>query len=116
VDQVGDLKLEANMEYRFGLSGIVKGALFADVGNVWLLNEDPTRPGGAFKWDTFVSELAVDAGIGLRVDPRVIVIRLDLAAPLRRPDLPAGDRWVFDDLYTDITRNFILNIAIGYPF
>ncbi|MBK9289297.1 MAG: BamA/TamA family outer membrane protein [Flavobacteriales bacterium] len=98
VDQVGDLKLEANMEYRFGLSGIVKGALFADVGNVWLLNEDPTRPGGAFKWDTFVSELAVDAGIGLRVDPQVIVIRLDLAAPLRRPDLPAGDRWVFDDL------------------
>ena len=116
VDQVGDLKLEANMEFRFGLSGIVKGALFADVGNVWLLNEDPTRPGGEFKWDTFMSELAMDAGFGLRIDPQVIVIRLDLAAPLRRPDLPAGDRWVFDDLNADITRNIILNIAIGYPF
>jgi outer membrane translocation and assembly module TamA len=116
VDQVGDLKLELNAEYRFTLSGFVKGALFADAGNIWLLNEDPSRPGGAFYWDTFVSEIALDAGIGLRIDPQVIVIRLDLAAPLRRPDLPAGDRWVFNDLDAQWNRNLILNIAIGYPF
>lgn len=116
VDQVGDLKLEMNAEYRFTLSGFVKGALFADAGNIWLLREDPSRPGGVFGWDTFVSEIAFDAGIGLRVDPQVIVIRLDLAAPLRRPDLPAGDRWVFNDLDAQWNRNLILNIAIGYPF
>ncbi|MBL7964309.1 MAG: BamA/TamA family outer membrane protein [Flavobacteriales bacterium] len=116
VDQVGDLKLEANMEYRFPISGFVKGALFADAGNVWLMRPDPSRPGGEFKWDTFVSEIALNAGFGVRVDPQVIVIRLDLAAPLRRPDLPAGDRWVFDDLDASWRRNLILNIAIGYPF
>ena len=60
--------------------------------------------------------MALNSGFGLRIDPGVIVIRLDLAAPLRRPDLPAGDRWVFDDLNKQWNRNFILNIAIGYPF
>lgn len=116
VDQVGDLKLELNTELRFTVSGFVKGALFADAGNIWLLKDDPSRPGGAFHWDTFVSEIAMDAGLGLRIDPQVIVIRLDLAAPLRRPDLPAGDRWVFDDLHAQWNRNLILNIAIGFPF
>jgi outer membrane protein assembly factor BamA len=116
VDQVGDLKLEMNAEFRFTFSGFVKGAVFADAGNIWLLTEDSSRPGGVFSWDTWVSEIALDAGFGLRIDPQVIVIRLDLAAPLRRPDLPAGDRWVFDDLDTQWNKNLILNIAIGYPF
>ncbi len=116
IDQVGDVKLEANLEYRFTLSGIFKAAFFADAGNVWLIKEDPQRPGGQLDLDNVVDELAVDAGFGLRIDPEVIVVRLDLAFPLRRPDLPAGDRWVFDDLDTRWNRNFILNIAIGYPF
>jgi hypothetical protein len=116
IDQVGDLRLEANLEYRFTMSGIFKGALFADAGNVWLLNEDPQRPGGRFDPQDFYREIAMNAGFGLRIDPEVIVVRLDLAAPLRRPDLPDGDRWVFNDLDARWRRNFILNIAIGYPF
>lgn len=116
IDQVGDLRFEANLEYRFTLTGMFKAALFADAGNVWLINDDPQRPGGKFVAGEFLRELAVDAGIGLRIDPEVIVVRLDLAAPLRRPDLPRGDRWVFDDLDASWRRNFILNIAIGYPF
>jgi outer membrane translocation and assembly module TamA len=116
IDQVGDLRLEANLEYRFTMSGMFKGALFADAGNVWLLNEDPQRPGGRFDPQDFYREIAMNAGFGLRIDPEVIVVRLDLAAPLRRPDLPDGDRWVFNDLDARWRRNFILNIAIGYPF
>lgn len=116
IDQVGDLKLEANVEYRFTLSGMFKAAIFADAGNVWLLKDDPQRPGGQFESKDFINELALDAGFGLRIDPEIIVIRLDIAAPLHRPDLPAGDRWVFDDLETRWSRNFIVNIAIGYPF
>jgi len=116
VDQVGDIKLEANVEYRFTMAGQMKGAFFADAGNVWLLRDDPQRPGGEFEWSRFISELALDAGFGLRYDPGVIVVRLDLAAPLRRPDLPAGDRWVFDDFDQKWSRNLILNFAIGYPF
>ena len=116
IDQVGDLRLEANIEYRFTMSGMFKAAFFADAGNVWLLNEDPQRPGGQFDPQDFLREIALNAGFGLRIDPEVIVVRLDLAAPLHRPDLPDGDRWVFNDLDRRWARNFILNIASGYPF
>lgn len=116
IDQVGDIKFEANLEYRATISGYFKGALFVDAGNVWLLRDDPQRPGGKFDLNTAVDELAVGAGMGLRFDPEVIVVRLDLATPLRRPDLPPGDRWVLDDQAPKLADNFILNIAIGYPF
>ncbi|MBL8002442.1 MAG: BamA/TamA family outer membrane protein [Flavobacteriales bacterium] len=116
VDQVGDIRLEANLEYRFPIAGYVKGALFADAGNVWLLREDPQRPGAEFEWGDAMDELAVGAGFGIRFDVEVIVLRLDLAMPLRRPDLAAGDRWTFDDLDPQLEDNAILNIAIGYPF
>lgn len=116
IDRVGDIKFEANLEYRFPIAGFVKGALFADAGNVWLQAEDPQRPGGKFRTAHALEELAVGAGAGIRFDPEVIVVRLDLATPLRRPDLPQGDRWVFDDQAPRLSDNFILNIAIGYPF
>ena len=116
IDQVGDIKFEANMEYRFTLKKYFKGALFADAGNIWLVNDDPERPGGQFHWKNAVDELAMGAGIGLRFDPDVIVVRLDIATPLRDPKLPQGDRWVFNDLKPRILDNTVLNIAIGYPF
>ncbi|MFZ1687023.1 MAG: BamA/TamA family outer membrane protein [Flavobacteriales bacterium] len=116
IDQTGEIRFEANLEYRFTISGYLKGALFADAGNIWLVNDDPQRPGGTFKWENALSELAAGAGFGVRFDPEVIVVRLDLATPLRRPSLPEGDRWVFDDLEPKLFDNMIFNIAIGYPF
>ncbi|MCB0771575.1 MAG: BamA/TamA family outer membrane protein, partial [Flavobacteriales bacterium] len=61
VDQVGDIKFESNIEYRFPIAGAMKGAVFTDVGNVWLWNEDPQRPGGQFQLDRMMQELAVAA-------------------------------------------------------
>ncbi len=116
VDQVGDLRLEANIEYRYTIAGMVKGAFFADAGNVWLLNADPQRPGGKFNMDEALKEIALGAGAGIRIDPEFLVIRLDLAFPLRRPDMPAGQRWIFDDTEETFDRSPVLNIAIGYPF
>lgn len=115
-DQTGDIKFEVNSEYRFTIAGYFKGALFADAGNIWLVNPDPKRPGGVFKWPDALDELAVGAGFGLRFDPQVIVVRLDIATPLRDPSLPKGDRWVFDDLKPRVFDNVVFNIAIGYPF
>ncbi|MBK9419435.1 MAG: BamA/TamA family outer membrane protein [Flavobacteriales bacterium] len=115
-DQTGDIKFEINSEYRFTIAGYFKGALFADAGNIWLVNPDPKRPGGVFKWPDALDEMALGAGFGLRFDPQVIVVRLDLATPLRDPSLPKGDRWVFDDLKPKFFDNVIFNIAIGYPF
>ena len=120
LDQSGDLKLEANLEYRFNLISILKGAVFVDAGNVWLINDDPQRPGGTFKADQFMQELAVGTGAGLRLDASFFVLRLDLAFPLRKPYLPENERWTFSsiDLGNKDWRqdNFVFNIAIGYPF
>ncbi|MBK8339215.1 MAG: BamA/TamA family outer membrane protein [Flavobacteriales bacterium] len=116
IDQTGDIRFEANLEYRFTIAGYLKGALFGDAGNIWLVHDDPQRPGGEFAWENVLSEMALGAGVGLRFDPEVIVVRLDLATPLREPSLSAGDRWVFDDLKPRVFDNVVFNIAIGYPF
>ncbi|HSD07774.1 BamA/TamA family outer membrane protein [Flavobacterium sp.] len=118
-DQTGDLKLEFSTEYRAKLFSIVNGALFVDAGNIWLLNEDKDKPGAKFSKD-FMKEIAVGAGVGLRFDLSLLILRADLAMPLRKPWLPENDRWVIDDIDfgSKIWRkdNLMLNIAIGYPF
>jgi outer membrane protein insertion porin family len=118
-DQSADIKLEFNTEYRAKLFGFVNGALFVDAGNIWLLNADPLKPGAEITKD-FMKEIAVGAGAGLRFDFSFLILRTDLAIPLRKPNLPDGQRWVIDaiDFGSGTWRkdNLLLNIAIGYPF
>ena len=120
LDQAGDIKLEGNIEYRFTIISVVKGAIFLDAGNVWLIKENAELPGGAFKPKTFKNELAVGTGFGLRVDVSFFVLRLDLGVPLRKPYLPENERWVGDNIQFGSSSwrkdNLVLNIAIGYPF
>ncbi len=108
-DQSGNLRLEGNIEYRFPIISFLKGAVFADAGNVWLTRDNPALPGGKFGKD-FLSELGVGAGVGLRVDIQNFVIRLDVAAPMRVPSLPEGERWIF------AFNEPVFNFAVGYPF
>ena len=121
-DQMGNIRLEANVEYRFPIFQILKGAVFADAGNVWNTERNNLPPGdeltkqqeeliekGTFS-SNFLNEVAVGAGVGLRVDIQSFVIRFDLAAPLRIPWLEEGERW--DPRLTEPVFNF----AIGYPF
>jgi outer membrane protein insertion porin family len=108
-DQSGNIRLEANLEYRFPIVSFLKGAVFADAGNVWNTTENQSVPGGKFTSD-FIDEFGIGAGAGVRIDIQGFVIRFDLAAPLRTPSLPEGERWNFD------YKNPILNFAIGYPF
>lgn len=118
-DQSGDIKLEMNTELRARLTGILHGALFVDAGNIWLFHDNPNKPGAKFEKD-FISELAVGAGVGLRFDINFLVIRLDVAFPLRKPYLTPGNRWVIRqiDLLDPGWRksNLVYNLGIGYPF
>ncbi|MFH6935830.1 BamA/TamA family outer membrane protein [Flavobacterium sp. FlaQc-30] len=118
-DQSADIKLEFNTEYRAKLFSIVRGAVFLDAGNIWLLNADPNKPGAEISKD-FMKQIAIGAGAGLRFDLSFLILRTDLAFPLRNPALPDGQRWVIDDINFGSSTwrkdNLILNIAIGYPF
>ncbi|WP_310397619.1 BamA/TamA family outer membrane protein [Hymenobacter sp.] len=109
-DQVGDIRLEGNVEYRQDLVPYLKGAVFVDAGNIWLVNEDPDRPGSKFSSSTFLQQLAVGAGVGLRVDVQFFVIRFDFAFPLTAPYGTPLDA----DGNPDRAGRF--NLAIGYPF
>ncbi|GGG16044.1 translocation and assembly module lipoprotein TamL [Pontibacter amylolyticus] len=124
-DQVGDIKLEANAEYRFPIFGFFRGAVFVDAGNIWLINETYDKNGvlekPKFKAGNLFQELAVGTGFGLRVDIEFFVIRFDLGIPVRVPYLPEGDRFVLDDFRFGFNpkpgeHGMVLNIAIGYPF
>ena len=128
-DESGDLKLEMNTELRYQFNKIVGAAVFLDAGNIWLYNKDTTtvpghpdqilRPGVQFT-SHFLSQLAVGTGIGLRLNFTILLLRLDLGMPLRKPWLPEGQRWVLDKIDFGSSewrrKNLILNIAIGYPF
>ena len=114
IDQSGDLKLEASLEYRFDISRILKGALFLDAGNIWLVNEDAERPGSRFRFGQFHKELAIGSGIGFRFDFTFFVLRTDIGFPLRTPYLLDDRNW------QPGTGNWLSNgmfyLAIGYPF
>lgn len=127
IDQRGDIKLEASVEYRFDIYKVVKAGLFVDAGNIWLVKDDPLRPGGMFDKD-FLNELAVGTGFGLRFDFSFFVLRFDLAFPIRKTYVTGGTeeqptnefRWAFNDINFSSKywrrNNLVLNIAIGYPF
>jgi len=130
----GELKLETNLEYRFTIYKFFKGALFVDAGNVWLLKSNPATMvtpatmgtpeipaplGLPFSASTFTNELAVGAGVGIRVDVSFFILRFDLAMPLRKP-WQDGNEWVGDEINFGSSKwrgdNLVLNVAIGYPF
>lgn len=120
LQQGGEIKLEGNIEYRFPIVSVLRGAFFADAGNVWLNKPNPEIPGAAFDKNRFYKEIAVGVGFGLRVDLNFFVLRFDLGIAARKPSLPEGQRWVLDDFDLSSTQwrrqNLVFNIAFGYPF
>mgnify|MGYP001547570296 CR=1 FL=1 len=114
VDQVGDIKLLGQAEFRFPMYGFLEGALFADFGNIWLSRSDNDRPNGQFAWNRFMDEFALGTGLGLRVNLGFFIFRLDFAIPLRDPTMSPGERWVIERF--KLSNDLRVNIGIGYPF
>ena len=118
-DQSGDIKLEFSTELRTNIYRFINGAIFMDAGNIWLINKDVNKPNGEFS-KNFIKEIAVGLGAGLRFDFQFIVLRTDLAFPIRKPYLPDGHRWILNQVNFASgpwrSDNLLFNLAIGYPF
>ena len=116
---LGDIKLESNIEYRFPLFKLgtykMKGAIFADSGNIWYMQERQEQPGSKFEKD-FISEIAIGMGFGFRYDVNLLVLRIDLATPIRTPYKINNNNWVNNPFKEVLSGNLNLNIGIGYPF
>ena len=113
IDQTGDLKLEANLEYRFRIIGDLHGAVFMDAGNIWLLRDDPARPGGQFKLSRFWKDIALGTGAGIRYDLSFLVVRFDVGVGLHVP-YETSKRGYYN--LPSFKRSLGYHLAIGYPF
>ena len=113
IDETGDIKFEANAEYRFPIMGELNGAIFLDMGNVWMLRDDPDRPGGRLAMRRLLKDMALGTGFGLRYDLEFLVVRLDLGIGLHAP-YDTGRKGYYN--MPKFKDSLGLHFAIGYPF
>ncbi len=112
--QMGDLKFEANLEFRFPIWDNFYGATFFDLGNVWYMNSDNSDyEESIFHLDSFYKQLGFNTGLGIRLDIQFAVLRLDWGVQLHNPNMAVGERWVIKRLDWSYTA---LNFGVGYPF
>ncbi len=114
IDQTGDIRLEANAEYRFRIFGDLHGAIFLDAGNVWLLREDADRPNAKFTFKDFAKQIAVNTGVGIRYDMGFLVFRLDCGVALHLP-YDTGRKGYYN-ITGPFGKSLGYHFAIGYPF
>ena len=112
--QMGDMKLEANLELRFPIWGMFHGALFFDAGNIWYIGRKGVSypESSVFHFDEFYKQIAFNTGLGLRLDIKFAILRLDWGVQLHNPNQPIGERWIHNFKW----RNMSLNFGVGYPF
>ena len=114
-NQTGDMKLEANIEYRFDMFWKVAGAVFVDAGNVWALKADSSEEGQAslFRWQDFGRSIAANWGVGLRLDFGFLLLRVDMGMKIHDP--ARKQRWVSPEQWFK-RDNYAVHFGVGYPF
>ena len=112
--QMGDMKLEANIEYRFKMFWKLAGAIFADMGNVWTIQNGNYADKSNFRFNDFYKGIAIDLGAGLRIDLSFILLRIDLGVQVHDP-ANSGSRWNAPKAWLD-KDNYALHFGVGYPF
>jgi outer membrane protein assembly factor BamA len=125
-DRFGDMRFEANVEYRFPLATIagvkLATALFADMGNIWSLKPIPLDPSAQFSFSNFTRDLAIGIGTGIRVDFSYFLIRLDWAYRVKDPARQYNNGWMtefqwFENRPNGLkVNNYALQLGIGLPF
>ena len=118
IDQNGDWKVEGNIEYRCPFIGHLDLAVFLDIGNIWLMREDETRPGGTFQFKHLLNDMAVGTGVGFRYDMDMLVFRVDIGYALHYPydtrTNPANKIFYFNT--PSFWDGIGIHLALGYPF
>lgn len=112
--QIGDIRLDMNIEYRTKLFWKFEMAAFVDAGNVWTFHKDKDRPNGNFDFSRFYKEIAVSYGLGLRLDFDFFLIRFDTGMKAYNPQQSGAKRWAI--LHPNFKDNFAWHFAVGYPF
>jgi outer membrane protein assembly factor BamA len=97
VNQVGDIKLEWNLEYRLKLGPRLNLAAWSDMGNIWLLNPDPNRPYAEIRWNKIFQDSFLTSGVGVRLDIGFLTMRLDYGAVLYAPIFVDGSKWIWEN-------------------
>lgn len=115
-NRTADIKLEANIEYRFSMFWLLEGALFMDAGNIWAIDHNDKREGARFDFNGFYKDIAVGTGVGLRFDFSFFIFRLDMGLKLRDPAEPDDKRWIHLHRGLNFNNDVAFNIGIGYPF
>jgi outer membrane protein assembly factor BamA len=115
INQSGDIKLDANVEYRTHLFWKLNGALFVDAGNIWTIRAYDEQPGGEFRFDKFYKQIAVAYGLGFRFDFDYFILRFDGGMKALNPVYESGrDRYPV--MHPQFSRDFAFHFAVGYPF
>lgn len=113
IDQTGDIKFVANLEYRPRIWGDLYGAIFLDMGNVWNIHEEEYSKNGKFYARNFFKQMAVGTGVGVRYDMGMFVIRLDWGLGLHLP-YETGKNGFYNIHRFKDSHSF--HFAVGYPF
>ena len=120
IEQPGSMILESSLEYRFPIVqflGKINGAVFIDAGNIWNIDHGQNNAVGNFSANTFLNEIAVGTGFGVRWDFDYFLLRLDLATKAVNPGNMENEKWVLSKTTWSSGENPIeFNIGIGYPF
>lgn len=115
MNQSGDIKLDASIEYRSKLFWKFQGAAFIDAGNIWTIREYENQPGGVFKFNKFYRQIAVAYGLGLRLDLDFFVLRFDGGMKAINPVYENGKER-YPIIHPSFSRDFAFHFAVGYPF
>ncbi len=107
-----NMKIALSAEFRFKILGSIKGAFFADAGNIWNVLDNVTKEKATFESLEDLKELALGTGFGLRYDLDFFVVRFDLGFKTYNPANEKGKQWFYD---YDFAHS-VFNFGINYPF
>ena len=115
INQTGDIKLECSAEMRSPLFWRFQSAIFVDAGNIWTIRKYADQPNGQFMFDTFLQQIAVAYGVGLRLNFDYFVVRLDMGMKAVNPAYTTS-REHYPLIHPKFSRDHAFHFAVGFPF